>query len=470
MLLIFAITAAAIGFVYLYVVPQLESSLTTKKLSRLERLGSEQSPALARSLGRGDSKRRLNELVGTIGQNTEARVTLIGVRDTGAGPRPGFVIADSQGESSAIQNAYSSAGISVQEGRVSTGVETIAGDRVGTSAVPVSLGGRVRWVAVLSSPLGEVTDNVNLIRRQILIAGAIALVGAVLVAFWASGAVSRRLRRLRRAAEQVADGDFGHTIPLDSSDELGQLARTFNDMQRRLERLDAARKDFIANASHELRTPIFSLGGFVELLEEEELDATDRRQFIGEMRTQIERLQKLTANLLDLSKLDADAIELNVGPVNLRELAREVAGEFRPTAKGHSSSLEVRGRGQAVALADADRASQIFRILIDNAITHTPEGTKVTVTAVRGVDAAELIVGDDGRGIEPRSIERVFDRFFTGDVAGGSGLGLAIGRELAARMGGVLEVVSQRGFTAFTLKLPLAEPGAARSAPAGAAA
>jgi two-component system, OmpR family, sensor kinase len=100
---------------------------------------------------------------------------------------------------------------------------------------------------------------------------------------------------------------------------------------------------------------------------------------------------------------------------------------------------------------------QIIRILLDNALTHTPSGTKVTVTAVRGRDAAELIVGDDAKkGIHPRAIERVFDRFYTGDSAAGSGLGLAIADELAGRMNGRLVVVSRRGFTAFTLSLPLA--------------
>ncbi len=139
-------------------------------------------------------------------------------------------------------------------------------------------------MAVLSTPLAEVNDDVALVRRQILIAGLIALVAASLIGFWASGAVSRRLRRLREAAEAVADGHFDQPIPVDSSDELGQLARSFNDMQRRLARLDSSRKEFIANASHELRTPIFSLGGFVELLETENLTAAERRAFVAEMR------------------------------------------------------------------------------------------------------------------------------------------------------------------------------------------
>ena len=304
-----------------------------------------------------------------------------------------------------------------------------------------------------------------------LIAGAIALVAASLIGFWAAGAVSRRLRRLRGAAEAVADGRFDQPIPIDSSDEVGQLARSFNDMQRRLARLDSSRKEFIANASHELRTPIFSLGGFVELLETEKPSAAERKEFVAEMRGQVERLQKLTIDLLDLSRLDAEVIEIKRERVDLTEVAREVATEFRPAARSHRSKLQVRGRGQVVALADLNRVSQIIRILIDNALTHTPQGTTVTVTAVGGERNAELIVGDDAKkGIDPRAIDKVFDRFYTGDAAIGSGLGLAIAEELSMRMGGRLKVVSRRGHTAFTLSLPPAERRHRPREPAGAAA
>jgi two-component system, OmpR family, sensor kinase len=157
--------------------------------------------------------------------------------------------------------------------------------------------------------------------------------------------------------------------------------------------------------------------------------------------------------------------------VDLKEAARQVADEFRPTAKAHGSSLQVRGRGQVVALADLNRVSQIIRILIDNALTHTPQGTNVTVTAVRNGDAAELIVGDDAKkGIDPRAIDKVFDRFYTGDTATGSGLGLAIADELATRMRGRVAVASRRGHTAFTLSLPLAKEQRRQREPAGAAA
>ena len=467
--LITLITAAAIGFVYLYVVPQLESSLTAEKLRRLEHLGVEQAPRLAHALESGASQRQVEELVRTTAQSTESRVTLLAVRDQSGGQVPSFVVADSQAEATAIQGRYLTADAAIADGHVASGVEHVAGTRVGTSAVPIGFAGQPRWVVVLSTPLAEVNDDVALVRKQILIAGLIALIAASLIGFWASGAVSRRLRRMREAAEAVAEGHFDQPIPVDSSDELGQLARSFNDMQRRLARLDSSRKEFIANASHELRTPIFSLGGFVELLETEKLSAAERRAFVAEMRAQIQRLQKLTIDLLDLSRLDADVVEIQREQVDLKEAAREVADEFRPTAKAHGSSLQVRGRGEVVALADLNRVLQIIRILIDNAITHTPQGTNVTVTAIRGRNAAELIVGDDAKkGIDPRAIDKVFDRFYTGDAATGSGLGLAIADELAMRMDGQLAVVSRRGHTAFTLSLPVSERRQRRREPAGA--
>jgi signal transduction histidine kinase len=469
--LITVITAAAIAFVYLYVVPQLESSLIAEKLRRLERLGTEQAPRLAVALESGESQQRIEQLVRTTAQSTESRVTLLAVSSQAGGPTPAFVIADSQGEATAIQSRYLTADAAIASRHVASGVERVAGKRVGTSAVPLQLAGQTRWVEVLSTQLAEVSDDVALVRRQILIAGAIALVAASLIGFWASGAVSRRLRRMREAAEAVADGRFDEPIPVDSSDELGQLARSLNEMQRRLARLDSSRKEFIANASHELRTPIFSLGGFVELLETEKPTAAERRAFVAEMRAQIERLQKLTIDLLDLSRLDADVMEITQEAVDLKEAARQVANEFRPVASAHGSTLQVRGRGDVVALADLNRVSQIIRILVDNALTHTPQGTNVTVTAVRGRRAAELIVGDDAKkGIDPRALPKVFDRFYTGDAATGSGLGLAIATELATRMGGNLEVVSRRGHTAFTLSLPVAESRRRRREPAGAAA
>jgi two-component system OmpR family sensor kinase len=340
-------------------------------------------------------------------------------------------------------------------GRVGSAVERIAGTQTGETAIPLSERGRTRWVAVLSTPLGDVDDNVALIKRQILIAGAIALAAALAAGWFVARAHAKRLRRLEAAAQKVAEGDFKSPIPNEGTDEVGQLASTLNEMQERLARLDNARKEFIANASHELRTPIFSLGGFVELLDEDEPDPASRAEFVRTMREQVARLTKLTADLLDLSKLDAGAMEISPEQVDLRELARRIAEEFGPAAERHGSPIDVGGDEAMRATADADRVVQIMRILIDNALTHTPEGTSISMSAQRQDGAASLIVRDDGPGIDPQARTRVFERFYTGDRVSGSGLGLAIARELALRMDGELELASRRGSTEFTLRLPM---------------
>jgi two-component system, OmpR family, sensor kinase len=306
------------------------------------------------------------------------------------------------------------------------------------------------WAVILQGESGA--------KHEIAVGGLFALLVAFAIGYYSSQVVGRRITRLEEAARKIADGDFGSRIPVDTSGQLGKLARTFNEMQRRLAELDGARKQFVANASHELRTPIFSLGGFVELLEDEDPSPEERAEFVHTMREQIERLTKLTTDLLDLSQLDAGAIIVKADSVDLNALARDVALEFGPRADQHGSRLELRRPSRPViARADPERVRQITRILLDNALTHTPEGTKVTVTANSVNRRVELSVSDEGPGIPQRLQGRIFERFYTAETGDGSGLGLAIARELAQRMRGRISITSNKRFTAFTLDLPPAE-------------
>ena len=456
-LLFFAITAAAIGFIYLYVVPQLRSNLIAEKIDRLERVGGEEVARVERAMRRGVSQARLRLLVRDVARRTDARVTILGVTQGVAGPEPGFVVSDSELEQTAAIGGYPAAATAVASpGRTASAVDRVAGREIAETAVALSGPDGPEWVAVLSTDFTDVDDSVALIRRQIVIAGAIALLAALAAGWLVAGAHARRLRRLEAAAEKVADGDFKTPIPVDSTDEVGQLAITFNEMQKRLGNLDSARREFIANASHELRTPIFSLSGFVELLEDEDPDPAARAEFVRTMREQVDRLTKLTVDLLDLSKLDADAIQIRQEPVALEDVVRRVADEFRPAAEHHRSTISISGADRSTARADPERVAQILRILVDNALTHTREGTTISVQAQSRDGSATLVVTDDGPGIEAHSRERVFERFYTGDDVSGSGLGLAIARELARRMGGTLDLRSRRGRTEFELRLPAA--------------
>jgi two-component system, OmpR family, sensor kinase len=336
---------------------------------------------------------------------------------------------------------------------------TPLGSRITSISFAIGIGTSVIiyiWVVLIGGHTGA--------SRPIFIGALISLLLSGGFGFYFAYLTTARIRRIDEAAREVADGNFATRLPVDSSGQLGQLARTFNEMQRRLAELDSARKQFIANASHELRTPIFSLGGFLELLEDEEPSPEEQAEFLRTMRQQIERLTKLTSDLLNLSQLDAGGVELDLGDVDLSALAREVVREFGPRADHHGSRLELRTPTQPVAaFADPERVRQIIRILLDNALTHTREGVSVTVTTYSVNRRAELTVSDDGGGIPQRVQKRLFERFYTANPSGGSGLGLAIAREVAQRMGGSVTVSSSRRFTAFTLDLPAGRDEAAAS-------
>ena len=236
-------------------------------------------------------------------------------------------------------------------------------------------------------------------------------------------------------------------------------------MRQRLENLDRARSEFIANASHELRTPLFSLGGFLELMADEELDEQTRREFLETMREQVDRLAKLATDLLDLSRLDAGRMSVEHEPVDLGEVAQVVAEEFRVVAEQRGHPVEVVVEGRPVARADELRVLQVIRALLDNALVHTPPGTHVTLRAHADREHAYLEVEDDGPGVPSEHAPHVFDRFYRaeGGVASGSGLGLAIARELVSVMGGDVVLESQPGRTVVRVVL-----GAAPTSVAGA--
>jgi signal transduction histidine kinase len=273
-------------------------------------------------------------------------------------------------------------------------------------------------------------------------------------------AFARRIRRLERAANRIAGGRFDQPVTDPGGDELGELAQAFDRMRLRLAQLDHARREFIANASHELRTPLFSLGGFIELLTDEDLDEPTRREFLETMREQVERLTKLATDLLDLTRLDAGRLQVTRERLELGSIAESLLAEFEPVARAREHALDLAADGEAAVLADEQRVLQIGRILLENALVHTPPGTPVRVEVGSRGGQAELTVVDEGPGIPDEHAGQVFERFYRldGTRASGSGLGLAIARELATLMGGEIELASAPGGTRFTLALPAAEP------------
>jgi two-component system OmpR family sensor kinase len=450
----FAITLLAIATLYMFVAPGLQSRLVGEKLDQLAVAARSDSGEIVHTVGAALPVSVVKARVVHAALASGDRVTLLSVnRAPGGAQLP--AVADSSNPAAAGALTFPVAYQAVATGELTTDTESVHDGRVAEAAYPVSFEGRPAAVVMYSAPVSDIVRNVAVVRHEILEAGGVALllalIGGYLVARW----LSQRVKRLELAAEQVAAGEFGHPIPVDSADELGQLAVAFNKMQQQVAQLDLARKKFIATASHELRTPVFSLGGFVELLEDEELDPETRRRFLDQVRDQIERLRKLSVDLLDLSRLEAGSLELRPEQVDLSELTRSVSGEFEPSLAQHDSHLELRMTTRRIeAQCDPVRVAQILRILLDNALTHTPAGTRIVVTAAREDGHIRLAVRDDGEGIDQTAQPRIFEPFYTADDAQGSGLGLAIASELAERMEGSLSFDSGPGQTVFTLDLP----------------
>jgi signal transduction histidine kinase len=445
-LVLFVVVAGALAIVYAAVVPQLESRVVDAKLKELRT----SAASVARTVGDQPALSVQQSAVNALGESLNVRIVLLAPLTE----EQLVVLADSRSIESGgfSQNPFA---FRTMETRVAaSGRSSREGGDFAEAAYPLADG----TVVVLSAPLGDALANVRLVRRTLLTAGAVALVVSWFAGYLIAWSFTRRIRRLEGAAERLADGDFETPVVDTGRDEVAQLADAFDSMRARLAALDRARGEFIANASHELRTPLFSLGGFVELLADEGMDPEVRRDFLGEMRDQIERLTRLATDLLDLSRLDAGQLRVETAPVDLAASARLVADEFRALADAEGHELRVDAAAPVEALGDELRVQQIARALVENALRHTPPGTPVGVSTGHRNGSGALEVRDGGPGIPAEEQRRLFQRFYRapGGKASGSGLGLAIARELAARMGGSIELRSQPGETVFTLLLPLA--------------
>ena len=456
------ITVIAMTGVWFYVVPQLESSLRAQRRDDLRRVALATVDSLEHyHRGNVIRPKRLDELVRAVSDASDAHVTLFNIpRAHTRPPRVPSVYSDSAAAKD-VQQTTALSDLTAKTNRIEVGYGTLNGKTVAQTAIPIATGRRADWVVLYSRQLDGVTETVDLIRRRLLAAGLLAGLLTVVAAYLVAGFVGRRMRRLERASRRVAAGQYVAPLPVRSRDELAQLTAAFNDMQQRLARVDRARKEFVANASHELRTPLFSLGGFIELLEDEDLDPAARPELLSAMHGQVVRLQKLAVDLLDLSRLDAGSFELERDRVDLAELAEMVAGEFAPAIHRGDADIQLRmAEGGVEVTADRERVAQIMRILVDNAIRHTPSGTNVTISASRRNGSAKVTVADTGPGIDYAAATQVFDRFYTGGTDnGGAGLGLAIAKELAHRMNGEIRLNARTGRTAFTLELPTGTNG-----------
>ena len=296
----------------------------------------------------------------------------------------------------------------------------------------------------------------------LLIAAGIALIISLLIAIFLARSIYRPLATVTKAAKQISMGDYSQRIKPDGPKEIRELADSFNRMTEDVKQTQLRLRYFVADVSHELRSPLTSIQGFAQAL----LDGTasdDATKFKAAQIIDEEsrRLKHQVDELLELSRMQSNQAKFIKEPVNLGEVLEHSTEVFAVQAKQKLVTIELKTEPNLIVAGDSDRLEQVFNNLLDNAIKNSPAGGNVRVISNKGEgNFAQIVVSDDGPGIPPDQLLFVFERFY--QVTGartGVGLGLAIAKEIVAVHKGTIEASSEPGEGAhFTVTLPLRMP------------
>ena len=333
-------------------------------------------------------------------------------------------------------------------------------------------GDTVGFRVVISEPYTTREQTLGQIRSALVGSGLMALFAALVLGVLAARRVTAPIAHLRRVAGRVAQGHLDERATASGVLEVDELAAQFNVMADRLSgtlrMLEADRdrlREFVADVSHELRTPIAALRMYAELLRDGQVDESTRAEFVERSAEQVRRLEWLSTNLLDLSRIDAGIFPLDMRTGDLRDPIRSVVEANSDVAVRRGISLRSEVPGGPVELRfDYERIVQLVTNLVGNALKFTPEGGVVSIQLAETDDVAVIEVRDTGPGIPSDELPRIFDRFYrgtnTGDArASGSGLGLAIVRSIVEMHGGTIGVQSVVGEgTVFRIELPRRGP------------
>lgn len=300
--------------------------------------------------------------------------------------------------------------------------------------------------------------------RPLCFAGLVAFLLSIVLAIVISRTVTRPLRNVASASEAMAQGKYEQRVLVDGPDEVSRVARSFNEMAAKVASTQQSQRDFVANVSHDLKTPITSILGWSQsLVDGTASDADQQRQAALIIRDESLRLERMVIQLLDLARLESGQMNLRLEPVDLRRLLQSLQQDFehRSAKSGIELTLNVESGPQV--MADRDRLNQILTNLLDNAFDHTQPGGQIRLGLHSvGESSVELVVQDTGEGIPAEELERIFERFYQVDKSRsdrgpgrGTGLGLSIVKDLVEAHHGQITAQSQVGMgSTFIIQLP----------------
>ena len=396
---------------------------------------------------------------------------LLGVRVTVVGPK-GRVLGDSNENPSLMENHIDREEISlaVKEGfGESTRFSDTLNLKMKYIAITIEQDKKMIGVIRLSMPIVEIENELRLIQRVFMLGGALAIIITLIIGYFISRNISLPIRKMEDTARRIARGDFSKRVDIKTDDELGGLASSLNKMADELElkienlnKMDRIRKDFIANVSHELKTPLTSIKGFIETLQDGAIDDKENAlRFLEIIGKHADRLSKIINDLLNLAEIENWKGEIETERFDTKTLIDEVAWSFHHLYSKKSQQLNIHYTGDNFFIrGDKEKIERVLVNLIDNAIKYTPERGQISIALFEEKNRVMIIVEDTGIGIPKEHLDRIFERFYRVDKArsrelGGTGLGLAIVKHIIILHKGHIDIDSEPGKgTKITIILP----------------
>lgn len=326
-------------------------------------------------------------------------------------------------------------------------------------------------VMFLHTPAEEISEAVKAVRWNILVPLMFSLLAVGLILFILSRRLAGPLQQMNSTALAMAEGDFSKRVPIVSNDEIGQLASSFNFMVDQLQQWEDSRKDFLANVSHELRSPLTTLRGFIVAMNDGVIPEHKYPHYLKICDYEVQRLQRLVTDLLDLARIQNGTDVFHAVPMNVTVKTEEVLDWLLPSFQSKQLHIHVQlphpGNPPIICMMDPDRYAQIIQNLLYNAIQFTAVQGVIEVLLEANAEQFQLIIRDNGVGMSEEEMQRIWDRFFKadrsrGERTDGTGLGLTIVKHLVNGLKGQIEVTSRLGEgTEFRLIFPIYQREAA---------
>ncbi|AEM79900.1 MULTISPECIES: sensor histidine kinase [Thermoanaerobacter] len=329
-----------------------------------------------------------------------------------------------------------------------------------TVGVPLVINGRIEGAIFMHAPLTEMNKTIINIFILMLLSGGVALIIGFVLISYTSSKISQPLKEMSLAVQQVAKGNFSARVQHKEEDEIGDLAKSFNVMAKELEQLEDMRKDFVANVSHELRSPLTSIQGYIDGILDGTIPKEKACDYLKIVQKETRRMSRLINDFLEMTKLESGQFPLNKTEFDINELIRLAVIKFEKRIVEKDLTVKVDfEEDRRIVIADKDKIEQVLTNLIDNAIKFSKEKGIIHIFTEIKDDKAFITIKDNGIGISPEDQEHIWDRFYKADKSrgkDGAGLGLYIVKRIINAHNEEIWVESELGKgTAFTFTLPM---------------